>query len=279
MRKIILVIFAGCIIFLTSNAMEEKGCESIPWESIPVDIKVKILSSSANARSLSEGWKKLRFARSLEEVLKRFKSLGVINSEIRDLVNDERVIRMVAREYVQNHPAEANQELLSMTSDNPELAKALLEGGVELDIRDNNGRTPLFRALGGGHYDVAKLLIDNGADINETTPDGIHMDLKLLFSADNRANELIKFVIEHKMNNIDADLGDGYTPLMYVATRASNEDFELARLLLEKGANPNVLTRDAKPKTALRLVNLRRKGQPAWAIRKLLLEKGANENI
>ena len=50
--------------------------------------------------------------------------------------------------------------------DNEDVARALLEGGAELDPVDKHGRTPLNHAAFDGHKKVAKLLLEKGADPN-----------------------------------------------------------------------------------------------------------------
>ena len=42
----------------------------------------------------------------------------------------------------------------------------LIDSGVDVNIQDNNGRTPLMWASWNGHLDVVNLLLINGADIN-----------------------------------------------------------------------------------------------------------------
>lgn len=46
-----------------------------------------------------------------------------------------------------------------------EQLRRLLEAGAEVDSRDSSGRTPLYRAVEGGHRAVVELLIDAGADV------------------------------------------------------------------------------------------------------------------
>ena len=52
-------------------------------------------------------------------------------------------------------------------------ADALLKAGAGIDARDNNGRTALHYAAGAGYTDVAKVLVDHGADLNVKDVDGV----------------------------------------------------------------------------------------------------------
>ena len=44
----------------------------------------------------------------------------------------------------------------------------MLDSGVDIDSRDDTGRTPFMIASGNGHDSVIELLIVNGADVRVT---------------------------------------------------------------------------------------------------------------
>jgi ankyrin repeat protein len=48
----------------------------------------------------------------------------------------------------------------------------LLRAGVDVKARCFSGWTALMRACNGGHYEIAKVLIEAGADINIKNNDG-----------------------------------------------------------------------------------------------------------
>ncbi len=52
--------------------------------------------------------------------------------------------------------------------------KDLLDQGVNVNVKDQQGATPLAHAAWFGHIDAAKLLIERGADVNakKTSADG-----------------------------------------------------------------------------------------------------------
>jgi uncharacterized protein len=47
-----------------------------------------------------------------------------------------------------------------------EVAKILVEAGADVNLKDKYWLTPLIKAAGGGHMDVIQLLVGNGADLN-----------------------------------------------------------------------------------------------------------------
>lgn len=59
---------------------------------------------------------------------------------------------------------------------NLEVAKALILQKADLNIKDNNGQTPLHYALAGRKWDLAKLYIDSGADISIKDKNGEGID-------------------------------------------------------------------------------------------------------
>lgn len=89
-----------------------------------------------------------------------------------------------------------------------------------------------------GKFDIAKILIEKGADINITTDDtGYNMlHLCALSNSVKFANYLMDF---HMF--IDSESAYSLTPL-HVSCLANN--FDMAKFLLDKGANPNARTLD-----------------------------------
>jgi ankyrin repeat protein len=47
-----------------------------------------------------------------------------------------------------------------------ECARALVDGGASIDLADPKNVTPLFLAVDNFHFDLAKLLIERGANVN-----------------------------------------------------------------------------------------------------------------
>jgi ankyrin repeat protein len=115
---------------------------------------------------------------------------------------------------------------------------------------NRGGLTPLLYAAREGHVDVARALLEGGADINLADPDQV---TPLVLALVNLRFDFASFLIDQ---GADVDRWDlyGQTPL-YVAIDMNtlpkggrpdlpSEDrrtaLEVARQLLEKGANPNI---------------------------------------
>ena len=70
--------------------------------------------------------------------------------------------------------------------------RSLLSGGIDVNIKDNNGMTPLWLATQNGHADIVRALISGGADVNAVTPDG---ETALMMSAYDGQKDTIEAVL------------------------------------------------------------------------------------
>jgi ankyrin repeat protein len=108
--------------------------------------------------------------------------------------------------------------LLAAREGNMEAARALLTGGADINQPSASDKTsPLVIAITNGHYDLAKFLLDHGADPNLATVDG----LTPLYDAEDTEW---------------AEVGWGPNPIT-LQERVTYLD--LMKALLEHGANPN----------------------------------------
>lgn len=97
---------------------------------------------------------------------------------------------------------------------NLEVAKILINNKADLNIKDNNGQTPLHYALALRKWNLAKLYIDYGADINIKDKDNEGIDEYLLTQGDIEGFiTLYKYVspatqeiIKTRLNNLHLNL-------------------------------------------------------------------------
>jgi len=68
-----------------------------------------------------------------------------------------------------------------------DVAKVLLESGADPDAKNKEGNTPLHAAAYRGHIDVASLLLEHGADPCVTNKDG---DIPLVTAQKRRAEDI-----------------------------------------------------------------------------------------
>jgi ankyrin repeat protein len=153
-----------------------------------------------------------------------------------------------------------------------EAARVLAGVAGTLDAQDPDGITPLHLAIINAHFDLAALLVDAGADVNKgdragRTPLFMTADansMEWLFSrpipeasgelsALDLARRLLDkgadvnarltgrpFILHHNATG-NRNIGEGATAFMKAATTS---DIPMMRLLLERGADPAIPTRN-----------------------------------
>lgn len=106
------------------------------------------------------------------------------------------------------------------------------------NVINNDGYSPLTLACYRGNNEVAKLLIENGSDINGNSK----MGTPLMASVVVKNNDIAEFLIA-KNANINAANENGFTALIYAA-QFSND--KILKLLLKHNANKNIKDKEGK---------------------------------
>lgn len=172
-------------------------------------------------------------------------------------------------------------------------------GGADRPKREPDGGelTALVYAARAGSIDAARVLLEAGADVNQTTRYGWS---PLLAATQNQNYQMAKFLIEHGADVNLANKG-GWTPL-YLATDNRNieggdyptrtadmDSLEFITLLLEAGADPNArMIESSETRTVFTNQWLDEEGATAFLrasqsgdlpLMRLLLEHGADPHI
>jgi ankyrin repeat protein len=95
------------------------------------------------------------------------------------------------------------------SGDTAEVTK-LIEAGANINIQDNTGATPLFRASFNRHLDTIKVLISWGADINIQDNDGL---TPIWTAIENGHTDVVKYLLLSRAD-INIPSNDGYTPFL-----------------------------------------------------------------
>ncbi len=109
--------------------------------------------------------------------------------------------------------------------------------GIDVNIQDYHGDTPLHLAAKKGYVDIAELLLDKNADVNKANKEGeivLHNALSTPYD-----KELIPLFINRGVDVNTQKEGDR-SAAIHIAAWAGKVD--IYKLLLEYGANPNMLT-------------------------------------
>jgi ankyrin repeat protein len=95
--------------------------------------------------------------------------------------------------------------------------------------------TPLMMAAYDGFTEIAKLLIEKGAEVN--AKGGVDMDMTpLIYAASQDRFDMVKLLIENGAT-VNIKTKYGWTPLFFAASRGK---VDIAKLLIDKGADVSV---------------------------------------
>lgn len=153
--------------------------------------------------------------------------------------------------------------LVAVHKDNPEIVRWLLDNGTDVNVRDEHGRSALSEAAGWGATACVKLLIEAGADAHAAD----HTSTQPISEAS--TPEIVRMLVEAGAD-INFISGEGYT-LLKSAAEALN--VEMVRALLDMGAATDGETQRYTTTPLYVAVQ-----QDDLEIAKLLLDAGANPN-
>jgi len=118
-----------------------------------------------------------------------------------------------------------------------EIAKLLIEHGANVNGRTKEGKTALMIAAAKGSSELVGLLIDKGADVNASDHAGFTALISAAYNtaSDKDAFRVVKILLEHRANT-DKSTSEGITPLFGAI---SGGNLDIVRILIENGADVN----------------------------------------
>jgi ankyrin repeat protein len=142
--------------------------------------------------------------------------------------------------------------MLTAYTGSAEGVRALLERGANPNAQQARGQTALMWAASEGHADVVKLLLEHGADPGLASQASTRPERRppggmtaLLFAARQGKIDAVRALLDGGAD-IDQAGADNTSPLLIAVV---NGHYELASLLIERGASPNIA--DANGRTPL----------------------------
>jgi cytohesin len=120
-------------------------------------------------------------------------------------------------------------------------AEVLLAHGAEVDAKDKSGNTPFHFAVRNGHGKLIDLLQAKGAIISKD--DNLLADEEVsLYAVWSNHADVLKVLLDH---GADVNTADRYGwSLLHYAAGKGSASTAMTRMLLDKGANPNVVERE-----------------------------------
>lgn len=114
------------------------------------------------------------------------------------------------------------------------IINAHLEKGTNVNLPDEEGRTPLMYASYNGHTEVIKKLIEKGANVNIQDPFG---RTALMMAASGPFPETVKVLLDGGADPNLIDKEEHFTALMYAAAEGQ---LEVVRVLLTHNADSSL---------------------------------------
>ena len=168
------------------------------------------------------------------------------------------VEKLLAKGFDPNSPSENGTPALvyALQSEAPKSALVLARfQATQINAANSVGETALMLAAINNYMDVAKVLVERGADVNREGWTPLH------YAATRGHREMMRYLLENEAY-IDAEAPNGNTPLMMAARYAQ----PLAvKLLLEEGADPTLVNHNNE--SALSMALKADKAQSAHYIR------------
>ncbi|XP_061731977.1 ankyrin repeat and SOCS box protein 3 [Nerophis ophidion] len=148
----------------------------------------------------------------------------------------------------------------------PAMVRILLRAGANINQSTNDLSSPLYAAVSGNHQDVARLLVDKGAEVN-----GTHSSFcwTCLHQAVFKGHDGVVRMLA-RVAHLEARDDNGLTPLFLAA---QHERTSCLKVLVEAGANVNAQAADM----ATPLLIACQEGHAACV--NVLLEHGADPNM
>ncbi|OUM62732.1 hypothetical protein PIROE2DRAFT_10885 [Piromyces sp. E2] len=155
---------------------------------------------------------------------------------------------------------------LSIRNSNTKIVECLFKNNVRVnDLRDKYGYHPVHLAIRDKKIECVTYLLENGANVNEKTKDGLS-PLQLAYDTHDR--RIIETLIQHNADVNDVNT-EGET-ILFLAVK--DNDIDLVKCLINNNANLNVKDKDGN--TPLMIASHERYFQ----IVRWLVKGGANIN-
>lgn len=138
----------------------------------------------------------------------------------------------------------------NLTGGHYEIANLLIKNGASIDAKDNGGETPIFLAVKANNFEMVKLLIENGAKLNYKNKTN---DTLMHYAAEIIGNDvkILEYLIRNSIDSAVNSINDREQTPLHLSAESGNTN--TAKLLVENGAN--IKAEDDDQETPVTLAN------------------------
>ncbi|XP_024880819.1 uncharacterized protein LOC112460398 isoform X1 [Temnothorax curvispinosus] len=203
------------------------------------------------AKVLFEQGKWIGALQTFKECFNQLKAIfGPSHPTVLDILKKIKHIKIVLK-FIDDDRSEILEYLqkdinIAASNGNIQAIRRLLKGGVDVNDKDIDGRTPLHYAVNSGQVSVVNILLENGADVTRVTNKG---NTPLHTATFKGYKEFVEVLLQHvshdKLNNfINAKTAASGATSLHVA--AKNGFLAITKSLLKRGAIYNIKNNEGK---------------------------------
>ena len=135
-----------------------------------------------------------------------------------------------------NHSGDDSLTALHIAAqeNHPEVAEVLIDAGADIEVKHNNGRSPLFQASEFGNLRVLKVLVKAGAEVCVADNEG---DTCLTLAAYFGHTETVRYLVGLPEVDVNHSEEDNFTALHFAA---QENHPEVVKVLIDAGADIEV---------------------------------------
>lgn len=149
-------------------------------------------------------------------------------AEIVQILLDKKIDTEIKEKFSQFTPL-----LMATYNGHYNIVRMLVENGADIHAIDKDNNNPFLWASFNGFYDITKLLLEHGADYNIQDNPGY---TALMWAVSNSSEKMVDLILGYKPN-LNVQNNDKYTAL-YMAAREQNK--KIFKKLLMLGADPTI---------------------------------------
>ena len=167
-----------------------------------------------------------------------------------------------------NHQGSRNYTALHLAVQYADVVQVLIDAGADIEIRNDDGRSPLHVASISGELTTVKMLVEAGADVRATTAEG---NTCLIFAAYHGYTYIVRFLAclpEVYLNQQGSDQHSNNHTALHIAVQQKHAD--VVQVLIDAGADIEI--RNNRGRSPLHLTSI----SGELTTMKMLVEAGAD---